>query len=402
MKHKNIKLGLALLLITASAFSAADMQAMAESNPLKITAEAKKKSATVRITGAIWGWSNISEWFRGKIEKFNADGVTNLHVYINTPGGDVFQANEIYNEIKAFKGTVTGEGGALVASAGTYIALACDTFEMPSNGQWMYHKPHGVVRGNEDEVESSLQLLKNITADYKKSYAEKTKLTETQIENKWVKGDVWLSAKQALKDGFITGIKKEPAKITKDAAALFAAIGCPVEMKATAEPKKPQQQKQKPSTMTELEALALKLGLPQDATQAQVDAKLAEVQAKASKADQLELDAQQKEKDDQKKAVKAMFDGAVKDKKLTAKQVAGMQGWAESDFDGCKAHIDALPTIEAISRGIKGNTTPSAAATAVADKDFDALTQDEMDTLAEEDPEAFTAKYNAYLEKKEN
>ena len=51
-----------------------------------------------------------------------------MHIYINSPGGECFEANEIVNVIKRFPGKITGEGGALVASAATYIAINCTSF----------------------------------------------------------------------------------------------------------------------------------------------------------------------------------------------------------------------------------------------------------------------------------
>lgn len=380
--------------------------AQAEKYPFNITAEAKGKTATVRITGIIWSWNNQAAWFRKQIEKFNAEGVTTLIVYINTPGGSVFEANEIYNEIKAFKGEVKGEGGALVASAGTYIALACDTFEMPTNGQWMYHKPMARIEGNEDAVESDLKLLKNLTLQYKKAYADKTKLSAKAIEKNWSKGDVWLNAEDALKDGFITGIKKEPAKIDKETTAQFKAFGCPTAYTPDMpEPKNTKKKhNQNSNSMEPLEVLALQLGLPKTSTQAEVDAHLQSLQDKAAKADQLEASAKAKEKTDKDAAITALLDSAVKGdangkgKKLTAVQAEGLKAWAKSDFDGCKAHIDSLPELTAISQQIKGTASPSASASAVADKKFDALSEEEIADLSENDPEAFKAKYDAYLE----
>src|SRR5690606_27676347 len=135
--------------------------------------EAQDKLAPIRISGVIHGWQNSAESFKAKIDDLLAKGVKDVTLYINTPGGSVFEANEIANEIKRFPGTITGFGGALVASAGSYLAIECDTFEMAENGQYMYHKPKGMIHGNEDEVASNLQLLKNLTAQYRKKYAEK-------------------------------------------------------------------------------------------------------------------------------------------------------------------------------------------------------------------------------------
>ena len=70
-----------------------------------------------------------------------------MHIYINSPGGECFEANEIVNVIKKFPGKITGEGGALVASAATYIAINCTSFSMPANGLFMIHQVSGGACG---------------------------------------------------------------------------------------------------------------------------------------------------------------------------------------------------------------------------------------------------------------
>jgi ATP-dependent protease ClpP protease subunit len=396
MKNKRITMAFAALLITASSMSMDNIIAMSEKHPFNITAEKKDKIAEVRISGVIWNWGNSAAWFRQQIEAFNKNGINHMKLHINTPGGSVFEANEIYNEIEAFEGTVEGIGGALVASAGTYIALACDTFTLPSNGSWMYHKPMGRIEGNEDKIQADLQLLKNLTAQYRKAYSEKTTLSEDQIEKNWAKGDVWLNPEKALKDGFITGIRKSKVKVDEETTALFAACSAPDAYKP-----KPQKEKSKTkttNTMEDHQIMALQLGMDKNSTKEQVEARVKELQAKAAEADTLKAEKTAKEKADKDQAVTALIDGAVKEKKITAAQAEGLKSWATNDFEACKKHIEGLQPLGKISESIKGNATPSAAAAAVADKKFEAMTTEEQDTLAKEDPDAFRAKYNAYLE----
>lgn len=396
MKNKLITMALAALFITASSMSMDNIIAMSEKHPFSITAEKKDKTAEVRISGVIWNWGNSAAWFRHQIEAFNKDGVSHMKLYINTPGGSVFEANEIYNEIEAFDGTVEGIGGALVASAGTYIALACDTFTLPTNGSWMYHKPISRIEGNEDKVESDLQLLKNLTAQYRKAYSKKTTLSEDQIEKNWAKGDVWLNPEKALKDGFITGIRKSKVKVDEETTALFAACAAPDAYKP--KPHKEKSNHKNTNTMEDHQIMALQLGMDKNSTKEQVEAKVKELQIKAAKADTLEQEKTASEKTAKEQAVQALIAGGLKDKKIIATQVEGLTSWANNDFEACKKHIDGLQPLGKISESIKGNATPSAAAASLAEKKFDALTSDEQDTLAKEDPEAFREKYNAYLE----
>ncbi len=92
-----------------------------------ISASAQGQTALIRITGTI-GWDTDCELFRARIDEIAQQGITDAHLYLNGPGGSCFDAEEIVNIIKSvFTGKVTGEGGALVASAYTRIAMICET-----------------------------------------------------------------------------------------------------------------------------------------------------------------------------------------------------------------------------------------------------------------------------------
>jgi TolA-binding protein len=106
-------------------------------------------------------------------------------------------------------GSYTGEGGAIVASAGTYIAVCASTFALAANSQFMIHKPSTFIDGNETEIENQLKLLKNITSDYYKTYVRKLKKTEKEFKAKWDAGDFWLSATEALDWGFVSEVKAD-------------------------------------------------------------------------------------------------------------------------------------------------------------------------------------------------
>lgn len=305
-------------LFLATFFTIEALEVLAETYPLKLSVEAKGDTAKVSIIGAIYNFHNNSQWFRAEIEKVKKDGAKNVDLYLNTPGGDVFEANEIGNIIDSFEGDINGQGGALVASAGTYIASKCKTFEMPENGKYMYHKPFGRIEGNEDEVASKLELLKSLTSDYRKTYAEQTIHSESEIEKNWVKGDVWLSATQAQKEGFITSVKKK-VKLTAEDASLIAACGAPNV------PKIQNTNKTETKNM-ELSVLAVKIGLPSTATETQVDAKLDQLQKDASTAQGLVQAEADREKADKAAKKKAVLDKAEQEKKITAEQRPHLEG----------------------------------------------------------------------------
>lgn len=338
----------ASLVITMSGYSASTLKELAEKYPLTITAETKEEFAEVRITGALYEWNNSTEFLTAKVDQFLADGYKNVRVYINSPGGDVFVGAEIVNQLKRFPGKKEGFGGALVASAATIIAIEMDTFEMATNGQFMYHKPSGWISGNEDRIESQLQLLKNLTAQYRKMYSDKTGISEDDIEANWAKGDVWLTADQALKQKFITSVKGSQ-KVTEQTAEMISSCGGtppPVDSKIE------QNHDYKMKNRNQILAL---LKLPADATDEQIEASVKTVTEKAAQVDALQAKANQQNKDE----INALVDKAIEEKKITADMKEKYTSLAEKDFEGTKAIINALqvvekPTIDAGAVGATG------------------------------------------------
>lgn len=366
--------------LTAAAFAA-----LAHDYPLVITAEAKDNTAYLRITGLIYEWNNSAEEITRKIDGFLAEGIQNVEVYLNGPGGDVFQAAEIENQIQRFPGTKKGTAGALLASAYTKIAISLDSCDMAENGQFMYHKPSGRLSGNEDAIASGLKLLQNMSIQYKEGYAAKTGIAADVIEANWAKGDVWLSAKEAVDKKFITGITKR-APITKETKALFEACGSPNIPKVT--------NHKKPLKTMDQKILALSVGLPEDASEESIKATIAANKAAAAEVVALKAEKANKEGIEATAKVETLINGGLTAKKYNAAQAESLKTWAKADFEGCETYIKGLTALGKLSEkvvpGADGNI-----------KTFAQMSDAEKQTLSAEDPEAFKSAYVASLEAKE-
>lgn len=191
---------------------------------MNITAKAENGRALISIKGMISGWRDTEKNFTATIDSLIESGVKDAHLYINSQGGDCFEANEIVNVIKRFPGKITGEGGAMVASAATYIAIHCASFMMPENGLFMIHQPRGVAAGRKAEIESYLALLEKMGKTYYEAYLARTTLPEKEFKAKWEAGDFWMNAKEAKQYGFATGISGKTT-ITEATATMIAEAG---------------------------------------------------------------------------------------------------------------------------------------------------------------------------------
>lgn len=376
------------ILIISSAgtgLSAATFSALAKDYPLVITAEAKNNKAYLRITGLIYEWNNSAEEITRRIDEFLAEGIQDVHVYLNGPGGDVFQAAEIENQIQRFPGSKTGEAGALLASAYTKIAISLDSCEQAENGQFMYHKPSGRLSGNEDAIASGLKLLQNMSIQYKEAYAAKTGISVETIEANWAKGDVWLSAKEAVQQKFISGTTQKNAPITKETKALFEACGAPILPKIT--------NHKKPLKTMDQKILALSLGLPEDASEETIKATIQANKAAAAEVAGLKAEKAAKETADTTAKVETLINSAIADKKVNAAQGESLKNWAKTDFTACETYIKGLTALGKVSAAIVPGATGAV-------KAFAEMTEAEQQTMLQEDPEAFKAAYIASLEPK--
>jgi hypothetical protein len=307
-----------------------------------------------------------------------------------TVGGDCFQASEIVNILSDIFGSYKGEGGALVASAGTYIAVKATSFVMAKNGQFMIHKPSGGSSGNETEIENFLILLKNITKDYWDTYVAKLKKPEADFKTKWDGGDFWMTAQEAKDWGFVTGIK-EPVKITQAEAQAIKACGCPNEIVADISTN------QNTKNEMDLKLMAMTLGLVATATEEQVSAALAAVVAKAGKYDALKAEVEAGKKADLTAKVKTAVEKAVAEKRINAAQV---HGWTEAltgNYDASIKLLDAIQPVVKLSAGLKPK--PEGILAGSEGKTFEQLQEENPELLAQiesENPEQFEQLFADY------
>ncbi len=355
---------------------------------LQIKVYSEGKQGRVDIIGAIseWGPNNASD-FRTKCQELKDAGITDCFVYVMSIGGDCFQANEIVNILIDIFGGYDGEGGAIVASAGSYIAVCAKNFTMAKNGQFMIHKPSGYTGGNETEVENYLQLLKNMTSTYFEAYKAKLKKTESEFKAKWDAGDFWMTAKEAQEWGFVTEVK-DPVKIDPETAKAIKNSGSPIAIlpgEIIVE--------QNFENKMDVKATAITLGMDPNSTEEQVNAQIAANAKKAKDYDTLKAEKEQREKEEKAAKIKAKLDDAEKKKLFKADARASWQEQLEKDYDGTVKLLDGLqPVVKPLSAEIK--TPVSGESATYEGKNFEQLQDESPELLAEleeNNPDAYNA-----------
>jgi len=162
--------------------------------------KALKDKAELYIYGEIvsdkWYDSDVTAIdFKAELEKHKGK---DLDIYINSPGGSVWEAQAIVSMLRRHEGTKTAYIDGLAASAASFIALACDKVIIPANAYLMIHKAWGVSWGNADELRKQAEMLDKVDDGILAIYMAKSKVSEEEMKQ-LVADESWFTGAEALK-----------------------------------------------------------------------------------------------------------------------------------------------------------------------------------------------------------
>lgn len=160
------------------------------------------ETRTLRLEGPIdeesfWGDEITPQMFRDELNAGEGD----VTVWINSPGGNVFAAAEIYTMLKDYKGSITVKIDAIAASAASVVAMAGDVVQMSPVAMLMIHDPSTVAMGNTKDMEKAIEVLNEVKESIINAYASKSGLSHARIAN-LMSNETWMNAKKAVELGF--------------------------------------------------------------------------------------------------------------------------------------------------------------------------------------------------------
>ena len=158
--------------------------------------------STLRINGYIaensWFDDDVTPlMFRKDLDGCKGD----ISVWINSPGGDVFAASQIYAMLKEHKGYIKVKVDGVAASAASVIAMAGDTVEMAPTACLMIHNPATFIFGEVGDLEQGIEMLSEVKEAIINAYEQKTKLSRDMISN-MMDAETWMNANKAVELGF--------------------------------------------------------------------------------------------------------------------------------------------------------------------------------------------------------
>lgn len=165
---------------------------------------------TLYLDGAIaeetWFGDEVTpKEFKAELLKDEGDIV----IWINSPGGDVFAASQIYNMLMDYKGKVTVKIDGIAASAASVIAMAGEEVFISPTGLMMIHNPMTIAFGDAEEMERAIGMLSEVKESIINAYEIKTGLSRTKLSH-LMDAETWFNAKKAVELGFADGILFSP------------------------------------------------------------------------------------------------------------------------------------------------------------------------------------------------
>lgn len=156
----------------------------------------------LRISGTIAeeSWFDDDVTPRIFASELNA-GSGPVTIWLNSPGGDVVAAAQIYNMLIDYPGTVTVNIDGIAASAGSVIAMAATKVVMSPVSMLMIHNPATMAVGDKDELARAMNILDSVKESILNAYQEKTNLSRAKL-SKLMDAETWMDARAAIDMGF--------------------------------------------------------------------------------------------------------------------------------------------------------------------------------------------------------
>jgi len=158
--------------------------------------------------------------FKAELYGEDSSGKTPVTIWIDSPGGDVFAAAEIYNMLMEYKGDITVKIGSIAASAASVIAMAGTKVLISPVGQIMIHNPSTIALGDSAEMRRAAEMLGSVKESIINSYEIKTGLPRAKI-SQLMDRVKFMDAHEAIDLGFADGLLFQSQTADTELAAVF-------------------------------------------------------------------------------------------------------------------------------------------------------------------------------------
>jgi ATP-dependent protease ClpP protease subunit len=184
----------------------------------RVTAEvAERSTPCFRLTNAevpklyvydlIGGYDSDASEFVRAVHGLDAK---ELDLYINSPGGFVYDGVAMYEALTASPATVRVHIDGMAASAASFVAMAGDSIEIAKGGRMMIHDAQGIGVGGPAEMREYADMLDAVSNDIAGYYADRAGGSPKSWRTA-MSAETWYSATESVAAKLadrVTGAKK--------------------------------------------------------------------------------------------------------------------------------------------------------------------------------------------------
>jgi|GEM_PF-1950797 ATP-dependent Clp endopeptidase proteolytic subunit ClpP len=138
----------------------------------------------------------------------DAGTVDRINLYVNSPGGSVFEGLAIHSLLRRNSATIDAYVDSLAASMASVIIMAADKITMMPGSFIMIHNPSGGVYGQAKDFAKYATLLDKLKASSLAIYAKRTKQDREELA-KLMDDETWMGPEEAMAKGFADAIDED-------------------------------------------------------------------------------------------------------------------------------------------------------------------------------------------------
>jgi ATP-dependent protease ClpP protease subunit len=173
-------------------------------------------SARIHLYGAIGGfWGDVLA--SDLVPRIRDITASTIELFINSPGGDVYDAIAIRNALRNHSARVVVTVDGLAASAATIVATGGDEIVMGNGAEMMIHEAWTIAIGSADDFRLVADDLDRICANIAQMYADKAG-GDPDDWRALMRAETWYSADEAVEAGLAD---RTDSAAERDAAAAF-------------------------------------------------------------------------------------------------------------------------------------------------------------------------------------
>ena len=187
------------------------------------TAELMLYGEIIQNSPEWWKWSKEDKSaadFKKAVDKVIEEGATKVLLRINSPGGVCTEsvamrsilANAGFQEINIrIEGLCASAATDIATLPGAHVAIA-------EGSEYMIHNPWCITYGNANDIEKTVNRLRNIEQMSRGFYTRRSGQSDEQVKA-WMDAETWFTAEQAVEYGFADEVLKPDVSGATPAAA---------------------------------------------------------------------------------------------------------------------------------------------------------------------------------------